>query len=292
MGIFTAVREGNEQEVIRRLDADPTLVETADADGITVLARAAQQNQLGIVKLLVQRGANINPTGVFEMTALDLAAQEGHEEIVAFLLSKVAQANSKDDEGIDALILASGGGHLAVVRLLVQHLRAQELDGEDDEGCTALHCAADEGHCEVVAFLLSKGAQASTRNTLNETPLISASGCGHIEVLRLLLQHMGPQALKDIDEDGWTALLNAAYWGQDEVLRFLLLAGSDHTITDKEGATARALAEGECIQEEEFHDEEEDDDEEHKEGKVRCVAVLEVKSNHMPTFPGISFCSP
>jgi hypothetical protein len=84
---------------------------------------------------------------------------------------------------------------------------------------------------------------------------------------------MGASGLEDRDDEGWTALLNAAYWGQDEILRFLLLAGADHTITDKEGATARALAEEE--------DEEQHNDT-HKEGKVRCVAVLEVSiSTHV-----------
>jgi uncharacterized protein YuzE len=86
---------------------------------------------------------------------------------------------------------------------------------------------------------------------------------------------MGAPGLEDRDDEGWTALLNAAYFGQDEVLRFLLLAGADHTITDKEGSTARALAEEE---DEEVHDDMD------KEGKVRCVAVLEVSQHTCPHF--------
>jgi hypothetical protein len=92
---------------------------------------------------------------------------------------------------------------------------------------------------------------------------------------------MGAPGLEDRDDDGWTALLTAAYWGQDKVLRFLLLAGADHTITDKQGRTARALAEEE--------DEEQHDDMD-KEGKVRCVAVLEVSQHtcpHFQVFPSV-----
>jgi ankyrin repeat protein len=281
MNIFQAAQKGNEQEVIRWLDADPTLVETVHVLGIRLLALAACYNQLGMVRLLVQRGANINATGVEEMTALHWAAGEGHEEMVALLLDQGAEVNSTDAWDRTSLITASMSGHLGVVRLLAQHTGTQGLNEEDDEGRTALHYAAQEGHCEVVAFLLSKGAQASTRNTVNETPLISASRCGHIGVVRLLLQHMGARGLQDRDDAGWTALLNAAYWGQDEVLRFLLLAGADHTITDNEGQTTRALAEMEL-------DEEELDEEDHydmlKEGKVRCVAVLQVGQTTCPHF--------
>jgi ankyrin repeat protein len=265
--IFRAAEEGNEQEVLRLLDAHPALVETADADGMTVLALAAEHNQLGMVKLLVRRGANINATGAMDMTALHFAAQAGYEEIVAFLLDEGAQLNITDTWGMTPLILASMSGHLGVVRRLAQHMGTQELDESDEDGRTALHWAIANGHEEMVAFLLSKGAQASTwDHDVGETPFIRASMHGQIGVVRLLFEDLGTQALTDVDCDGWTALHNAAFYGRDEVLRFLLLAGSDHTITGIVGDTPRACAE----------EEHEQLDDESIEGKIRCLAVLEV----------------
>jgi hypothetical protein len=47
--IFRAAEEGNEEEVIRLLDADPTLLEREDDDGNRPLLMAAWYGQLGVV---------------------------------------------------------------------------------------------------------------------------------------------------------------------------------------------------------------------------------------------------
>jgi ankyrin repeat protein len=344
--IHSAARRGDEGEVTRLLDADPTLIETDDIDGETPLVVAAEHGQLGVTRLLVQRGANINVivqyygrtalhyaaeeaheevvafllekgaqtsnsegdnvtplmlacrnghVGVVQMivthtgphgledrdicgkTALRYAAEEGHGEVVALLLGKGAQASTRDDETVTPLMSACEKGHVGVVRMLITHTGPHGLEDRDTEGKTALRYAAEEGHGEVVAFLLGKGAQASTRDDENVTPLMWACDNGHLGVVRILVQHTGGEGLDTRDDQyGWTTLHGAAFWSYEEVVRFLLVSGADPTITDIEGMTALEVA----TQEDEYVG----GDEDWRARRARCVAVFKVSE---PTYGGL-----
>jgi ankyrin repeat protein len=162
--IFIAAREGNEDEVIRLLDADPLLLERENNFGIRPLAMAALFGHLGVVRLFIERGANINTTGRWGRTALHYAAEEGYEEVVALLLDNGAHANSRDEYGRTPLMRACINGHLDVVKMLVHHIEGQGLQARSDNGWTAMHCAAYWGHQEVVRFLLLAGADPTIMN--------------------------------------------------------------------------------------------------------------------------------
>jgi ankyrin repeat protein len=167
----TALREGNEGTVLRLLDADPALLERAgDFLGNRPLAKAAERGHLGLVRLLIERGANLNGTGATTgFTAVHWAAQKGHVEVVTLLLSKGAHADIRID-GVTPLMWASGYGRLEVVKVLVQHMRGQGLDERTEVGMTALHFAACMGHEEVVRFLLFAGADPTITNNEGRTP--------------------------------------------------------------------------------------------------------------------------
>jgi ankyrin repeat protein len=55
---FKAVRKGDEGEVTKLLDADPGLLEKPNDQGARPLVVAAGNRQLGLVKLLIGRGAD------------------------------------------------------------------------------------------------------------------------------------------------------------------------------------------------------------------------------------------
>jgi ankyrin repeat protein len=192
------------------------------------------------------------------------AAGEGNEEEVRRLLdADPALLGRGCDDGENLLALAAANGHLRVVRLLIE--RGVNISATGDGGNTALHYAAEQGYEEVVALLLDKGAHGNTRNQLGVTPLMWACEGGHLGVVKMLVQHRQGQGLQKRSGRGWTALHWAAYAGNQEVERFLLLAGADPTITDNEGRTPFALAE-----------------ENHYyqifvEGRARCVAMFQVR---------------
>jgi ankyrin repeat protein len=167
---FRAIREGNEGEVMRLLDADPALLEREGGDGYRPLAWAALYGQLGVVRLLIASGSNFNAGGAGGNTALHYAAREGHAEVVALMLREGAQANSRNDDGMVPLMWACATGHLGVVTMLYQHREGQGLDNGHIGGWTALHFAAYCGHEEVARFLLLAGADPTITDSWGRTP--------------------------------------------------------------------------------------------------------------------------
>jgi ankyrin repeat protein len=166
--------------------------------------------------------------------------------VVAFLLSEGPEVNTRDAVNRTPFLVACAKGYLGVVRVLEQHMGGQGLDDADLTGRTGLHYAAERGDEEVAAFLLSKGVQVTRTEEEGRTPLVMASSCGHVGVVRLLVQHMGARGLDGREYMGYTALHCAVEWDREEVVKVLLLAGADPTITDDEGMTPRALAERGC----------------------------------------------
>lgn len=278
---WTALHHAAEEghcEVVAWLLEQGAQAYSFDNQGRTPLILASFRGYLEVVRVFTQH-MDMEPEGLDDgdnlgWTALHHAARQGHEDVVAWLVERGAQADSREEEGRTPLVLASRWGCMGVVRFLAEHLGPGGLEEGDEIGWTPLHHAAVTGQEEVVAFLLSKGAQASTSDTGGETPFMSACRGGRIGVVRLLLQHIGTQALMERDDIRTTALHYAAYQGREEVVRFLLLAGADPTIMDIAGRTARALAEEERLEQEE------EDDEYYgivdQTGKVRCVGAFEV----------------
>jgi ankyrin repeat protein len=61
------------------------------------------------------------------------------------------------------------------------------------------------------------------RNENGETLLITAARLGHLEIVERLVSDID---IEETDNDGWTALLNAAHQGHAKVARILLCAGA------------------------------------------------------------------
>jgi serine/threonine-protein phosphatase 6 regulatory ankyrin repeat subunit B len=192
------------------------------------------------------------------------AAREGNEEEVTRLLDvDPALLERGDDRGDRPLTVAALSRQLRVTRLLIE--RGANIHARGIWGNTALHHAARWGYEEVLALLLREGAHACSRDDDGTTPLMGACRNGHLGVVKMLVQHMGGRGLNDRNDRGWTALHFAAEFGHDEVVRFLLLAGADPTITEWRGMTPRAFAE------------QNDDSEMFGEECARCVAVFQVR---------------
>jgi ankyrin repeat protein len=60
------------------------------------LLRAAQEGQEAVVKLLLEKGAELETKDVNDQTPLSLATERGHEAVVELLLKKGAKLETKD----------------------------------------------------------------------------------------------------------------------------------------------------------------------------------------------------
>jgi ankyrin repeat protein len=185
--IFRAVRRGEVDEVARLLDAEPHLMEARNPRGFghTALIMAAGLGHADLVKLLLERGADVNAGNVFDDTALHEAAAGGHEEVVSILLGCGADRSRKGDTSdITPLISASHNCHLDVARQL--QIRECGLDQRNHIGWTALFEACLNGHVEVARTLLLAGADHSTADNAGDTPRQAAEEHGHPECVALL----------------------------------------------------------------------------------------------------------
>jgi ankyrin repeat protein len=131
-------------------------------DGRTALWLAVQWLPLDAVKLLLDKGADVNlrykkawglmPHGE---SVLMHAAMGGYEEGVGLLLSKGAKVNDRDRNGATALMHAACNGNVKIIRMLVT--KGAELNARDESGYTALKWAREYKQEEAEAVLVDAG---------------------------------------------------------------------------------------------------------------------------------------
>jgi ankyrin repeat protein len=242
--------EDGHRDVVAFLLSKGAQANTRDVDGSTPFMKACWNGHLGVAQILhgVTKGQGLEEGSNGGHTALHFAASGGHKEIVAFLLLKGAQANSRDADDTTPFMCACKIDEectVEVVQMLLEATEGQGLEDRDKRGETALHWAAIGGRKEVVAFLLSKGADASTKDAIQETPLMKACRREEVGVVQLLLKHTGGQGLSQRNTRGETALhLASSGWrSSNEVVKVLLVAGADQSITNNQGRTPRQAAE-------------------------------------------------
>ncbi len=121
--------------------------------------------------------------------ALMQACENGHCDTVRLLLERGAEVNTGKQDGWTALMLASLNGHCDTVRLLLE--RGAEVNTGQQDGGTALMSASGNGHCDTVRLLLERGAEVNTitqtTTHLGNTALILASQNSHWNVAKLLI---------------------------------------------------------------------------------------------------------
>ena len=89
---------------------------------------------------------------------------------------------------------------------------------------TPLYAASQEGHVDAVRVLLDHGADVNAQDSIDWTPLHLASCEGHLKVVQLLLDY---GATVNAQSGDGSPLHLASDWGNLEVVRLLLSHGAD-----------------------------------------------------------------
>ncbi|CCG52957.1 Protein of unknown function containing ankyrin repeat signature [Flavobacterium indicum GPTSA100-9 = DSM 17447] len=110
------------------------------------------------VKLLIEKGANVNYKDSNGQTPLILASITGNIEEIALLLKAGADINGVDMNNSSALIHASAEGNLLTVKYLVD--QGCELEPKNG-GQNALDFAIFYQHQQVIDYLTEKGLKKS-----------------------------------------------------------------------------------------------------------------------------------
>ncbi|KAL0938233.1 ankyrin repeat protein [Colletotrichum truncatum] len=150
-----------------------------------VVAYAASHGREDMVKLFLNRGANVNlhKTTYQFTTPVVEASRYGYQDILQTLLETGADVDWDGREG--ALHEASYFGHERVVQLLL----AYGADVNAKKACgSALLSATRGNHVEVARLLLQAGADVNSSSATNDTPLINSIRNGNVAIVKLLLE--------------------------------------------------------------------------------------------------------
>lgn len=203
-----------------------------DSQGYTALHLVVYQGNKKVARLLLDRGADVAARSVSGYTALRCAAASGRKEVVELLLDRGADIAASDMDGSTALHNAAFRGHRDVVELLLD--RGADIMASDIDGSTALYDAAASGRKEVVEVLLDRGADIAAQNEYGNTVLHGAASRGRGETVKLLLERGADATIQN--NEGDTALHKAAPHGHKEVV--LLLSDCRAIISVLKGRTA------------------------------------------------------
>lgn len=147
------------------------------------LRKACVDNKMEIVKLLIEKGADVN-NGIW--TLLHIAAQKGHTEIARLLIKNGAIVNKLDKDEWTPLYTASYYGQTETFKLLLEAWADSSIKDKDSNA--PLHIAAQKGHTEIVKLLIAAGADLTITDKYGKTPLYRAARGGHTEIVELLKQ--------------------------------------------------------------------------------------------------------
>lgn len=119
--LFEAARNGDRARVVQLLDAGVDVNARARYD-MTALIFAADKGHLDVVRLLIERGADVNAQDTFyKIRAVDSAANNNHLDVAQYLLEHGSRGAGS------ALRAGIGQKHAGAVKAAIA---TQELDGE------------------------------------------------------------------------------------------------------------------------------------------------------------------
>ena len=262
INIFTHIRRGLFDNVYNCIEKDKVDVNQRDDDtGNPPLVVAVEENQIEIVKLLLNRGADVNVKDwTSKNTALDISEQKGFKPISELL----QQRGAKYSSGSSFHLAAKNGDIVSIEEMLSKKQDINEVDA--GKGWTALHYAVNYGQKHLVEYLIIKGADVNKKDFLGKNnPIDVLSNVNRGEIVKLLNKNgakssggvnihfcaetgdfEGVQSFYDKDgkingrdeKNGWMPLHYAVNANDIDMVEFLVHLGANVNGADFKGETA------------------------------------------------------
>jgi ankyrin repeat protein len=248
-------------------------INAKDSSGDIPIHHAIRANNLEMVKLLIENGADINIKDDVNYTPLHVArlikGEVEDQEIIKLLEEKGAidegkeekiiecpgpteeevlkrvkemiasgkDINLKDEYGSTELHMAALRGHINVVKLLIEN--HADLNLYDENGFMPLHCALFKSDYQIAKLLIENGADVNAKNRqTGDAPLndlISREGKDVLSIIKYLLDKGAD--INSHDDHGDTPLHRAVRIEDVNIVELLIKKKPNLNIPDKTGDT-------------------------------------------------------
>jgi len=222
--------------------------------GKAALDLAVDEENVGSVKLLVEKGADLDAISQASKNKfLQRGVKEGDSQWVMQLLRAGAEISGE-------LWLLALQGYVAakepdkkeqfnqIISVFIAKKAPVNIEAKDKDGNNILHLAAKSGHVEALTALRSRAGvfgdiafnSFNEKNLLGDTPLQVAIGHGQLAAVEMLLS-VGVQ-VNVTDAKGETPLHLVVEKNHPKVIEQLLKLGANVNATNSRGETALHLA--------------------------------------------------
>lgn len=211
-------------------------VDEVDACRKAALHWAAEVGNEALVRLLVNRGADVKMKDRDRRTVLHYAIPGHNEAVVQLLMDKGADVNARTRQGQPALLYAVISGNEAIAQLLID--KGADINARGIFGYSVLVWAIMDGTEAVVRLLINRGTDIEAKNSGGLTALHLACRIDNYAITKLLIDSGADLEAKS--DDGYTALHLAK---TEAMLRLLLDSGADFNAKTNLGLSVLQLVE-------------------------------------------------
>ena len=201
----------------------------------TPLHEAAKYGSYEMTKLLIKRGADLDPTDINGETPLHRAAIYGQEGVTHYLIEKGANVNAITEGGTTPLHWAARS-NFRITHLLIG--KGAELNVRNNDGETPLHWAV-ERHTKATGLLIDNGADMEERDNMGNAPLHWAAKKGRSKEVRLLITKGANVRATNVNGETPLHLLSSptllSYGTHIELAQMLVSNGADEDAIDNFG---------------------------------------------------------
>lgn len=244
------VDDGQELPAEKDFEARKTETESAN-EGVSALhaflktMREDDDDASGEVRKLREmlrgsRKAYVNTKGLRDVTSIHVAAKRGLEKAAQLLIETGANVSIQDCDSQQPLHYACREGSHNIAELLIKN--GADINAQDCWKETPLHKACRQGHTDLVELLLKRDAKMDILDDEGMMPLYYTARWGRGPAMKSLLRKDTNINYVVREDNGWTALHVAAYYGHDGVVAILHEAQAKLDIRDDEGCTPLLLA--------------------------------------------------
>uniref|UniRef100_A0A670Y8J2 Ankyrin repeat and sterile alpha motif domain containing 6 n=1 Tax=Pseudonaja textilis TaxID=8673 RepID=A0A670Y8J2_PSETE len=202
--LMTAVQHGHEAVVHLLLDWGADCNYSVKTMGWTPLMLAAVSGRVSLAQQLMNKGANPDHLNILHKTPYEISVDFKHEDMMDYLapLTTVRPQTDKQKKQPD-IFHALKMGNFQLVKEIIDDDPAQS-NVINDDGASPLMIAAVTGQMPLIQLLVSRNVDIDKQDNVH----------------------------------GWTALMQATYHGNKEVVKYLLNQGADVNLRAKNGYTA------------------------------------------------------